>query len=104
MADVRNCCCNGSGTPDRLSPRCPQPPCHDFQSLICCCQGSSNGCSNAEMASVAADSLLLAKPSASVARRGSSPISATLPGPACRYCHCMVPFRGKSCQQSLAPT
>ena len=55
------------------------------------------------MARVAADSALLPKPSATTARRGSSPISATLPGPAG-----VLPSHGavavKSCQPSLVPT
>ena len=54
-----------------------------------------------EIASVAADSALLPKPSASTARRGNSPISATLPGPAVRYCQVIAPLRAKSCQPSL---
>ena len=57
-----------------------------------------------EIASVAAASALLPKPSASTARRGNSPINATLPGPAMRYCQVIRPLREKSCQPSLAPT
>ncbi len=51
-----------------------------------------------------AASRLLASPSASTQRRGSSPINATLPGPARRFSQRIAAWRSKSCQPSLAPT
>jgi hypothetical protein len=81
-----------------------QPACHRSQSATCCCSTFSNGCIRLDIARVAADSALLPKPSASTARRGNSPISATLPGPAVRYCEVIWPLRLKSCQPSLLPT
>ena len=52
-------------------------------------------------ASVAADSGLLPKASASSEERGSSASSATLPGPAEEYSQVIAPLRAKSCQPSL---
>src|ERR1700740_3568619 len=77
---------------------------HSVQLLRCRSQEVANGSDSAVRASVAAASGLEPKPSASTARRGNSPSSATLPGPADSYSQVSAPLPAKSCQPSLAPT
>src|SRR5206468_9879357 len=65
----------------------------------------SKGWSSDEIARVEADSLLPPKPSASTAWLDpSSPISATLPGPASEYVQVIRPCVAKSCHPSVVPT
>src|SRR5450631_629610 len=77
---------------------------HSVQLARCRSRVRSNGSKSAVSASVAADSVLLPKASATTDERGSSPSSATLPGPAEEYSQAIAPLRAKSCQPSLVPT
>src|SRR2546423_9336817 len=104
MVEMPTCSAHACGRPADSGCSGVQWVCQLAQVLRCRSQEIAKGSDSAVSASVAAASGLLPKPSASSACRGSSPSSATLPGPAVSYSQVSAPLRAKSCQPSLLPT
>src|SRR2546430_15754820 len=104
MVEMPTCSAHADGRPENRECTGEQFVCQSAQVLRCRSQEIAKGSDSAVSASVAAASGLLPKPSASTACRGSSPSSATLPGPAAAYSQGSAPFRAKSCEPSLQPT
>src|SRR6202162_340156 len=104
MVEMPNCSAHACGRPADRDCCGVQLLCQLVQVFRCRSQGIAKGSDSAVSSRVAAASGLLAKPSASTACRGSSPSSATLPGPAASYSQVSAPLRAKSCQPSLLPT
>src|SRR5436190_16018977 len=104
MVEMPTCSAHAGGRPAHRDCTGVQLVCQSVQLLRCRSQEIAKGSDSAVSDSVAAASGLLPKPSASTAWRGSSPSSATLPGPAASYSQVRAPLRAKSCQPSLLPT
>src|SRR4029077_18592944 len=104
MVEMPTCSAHACGRPADRDCTGVQFVCQLVQVLRCRSQEIVKGSDSAASASVAAASGPLPKPSASTAWRGSSPSSATLPGPAASYSQVSAPLRAKSCQPSLPPT
>src|ERR1700716_4127424 len=103
MVEMLTCSAHACGRPADSDSSGRQFACQLLQVARCRSQGIVKSSDSALSASVAAASGLLPKPSASSAWRGSSPSSATLPGPAASYSQVRAPLRAKSCQPSLLP-
>ncbi len=104
IVETLNCSAQSPGRLGDSVDLAAQSASHPAHVAIWCSQEISKGSKSALRASVAADSVLLPNARANTQFRGSSPMSATLPGPASGYSQVIAPLRAKSCQPSLKPT